>query len=166
MDQPAEAQRQPTKKKSPVDRWVKLGFVAAFVMVAGMVAFFQLRGATLGWPRDLKAALAQAKKSSPQKMVIVFVRSFPASHYDKEMVKTTLAKRDNRKALERFVKVELTLDRSAAWAKKYGVTNTPTMLVISADGRRFHKEVGFIGEVDFREKFLTAPLVRTATSSP
>lgn len=164
MDHPAEAQTQPTRKKSSADRWVKLGFAAAFVAVAGVIISLQLRGTKLGWPGDLDAALAQAGESSPPQRVVVFVRSFPAGHYDKQMVKTTLAKSENIRALKPFVKVELTLDQSAPWAKKYGVTKTPTMLIISADGNRFHKQEGFIGEMEFRLKFLKAPLEMTAAS--
>ena len=161
MDQPAEAQAQPTKKKSSVDRWVKFGFLAVFLVIASIVVYRQLRGTPMSWPGDLEAAFAQARESSPPRKVVVFIRSFPAGHYDNEMAKKTLAK--NAKALKDFVKVKLTLNKSAPWARKYGITKTPTMLVISADGKKFHKQEGFIGETDFRQ-FLKAPLEMTAAS--
>ena len=108
----------------------------------------------LGWSGDMDAALAKAKAEN--RSVVVFVRSFPAGTTEKQMVQTTLSK--NKKALEndKFLLVEIRLDRSSGWAKKYGVTNTPTMLLIAPDGEKFHKQEGMIGETEFRNEFLKA----------
>ena len=158
MDQGEKEQARRAAKKRTMDRRVKLGFAAVFVLVAGIVLYFQLRGPTLprDWGDDLGKALAEARQASPPKKVVVFVKGFPASATDSWMIRTTLAK--NRKALGPYVKVALTLDADAPWAKKYGVTRTPTMLLISPDGERFHKQAGKIGETDLRDEFLAAPL--------
>ena len=157
--EPAQVpQGQPAqgRKKSPVDRRVKLGFALAFVLGIALIAYFQLRGPMLGWPGDLAAALAQAKREN--RPVVVFVRSFPITETGKRMVRTTLAKSGNKEALQKgnFLLAEVRLSREAAWAKKYGMTRTPTMLLIAPDGERFHKQEGFIGELDFRTVFLKA----------
>ena len=147
------------KPVDPSERWVKRGFLAVFLVAAAIILYFQLRGTDLPdtWGRDLPAALAKARSADPPKNVVVFVKSFPAGENDNWMVTNTLKKND--RFLKSFVRVQLTLDRDAGWAKKYGVTTTPTMLVLSADGERFHRHSGRIGEVDFRKQFLKAPLI-------
>jgi hypothetical protein len=158
VDQPQPEQAQQPKKKSSSDRYVKLGFAAAFVLAAGVVLYYQLRGTDLpkSWGDDLAAALAEAQAASPPKRVVVFIRNYPASNADNRMVGTTLKK--NKRFLRPFVRVQLRLDSEAPWARTYGVTRAPTMLLISADGGRFHRREGFIGEAEFRTEFLKAPL--------
>ena len=148
----------PASPKPGKDRWVKRGFVIALLVAAAVVAFFQLRGPKLGWPSDLDAALAQAQAGN--RKVVVFVRSFPLSTEAKDLISGPLSRPENRQALEKgnFILVEIGLDRDADWAKRYGVAKSPTMLVISPDAQSFHKAEGFIGEVEFRAQFLTAPL--------
>lgn len=158
------------RKKSPVDKRVKLAFGLAFLVMIGLITYFQLRGPMLGWPDDLEGALVEARQGN--RPVVVFVRSFPISEMGKRMVRGTLAKAGNKEALAKgnFILVEIRFSRGAAWAGKYGVTKTPTMLVIAADGEKFHREEGFIGEVDFRRVFLQARLkqigVLPADASP
>ncbi len=164
MNESADGQGPPPaaaaagKRKSPVDRWVKLGFAVVFLGVVGVVTYLQLRGPMLGWPDDLTEALAQARREN--RRVVVLVRSFPASNACKRMVQTTLAKAENKAALEegKFILVEIRFARDADWAKRYEVSRTPTMLVIAPDGKRFHKQEGFIGETAFRDVFLKARL--------
>jgi hypothetical protein len=138
---------------------VKLGFALAVLMVLGIVLYYvQLRGPMLGWSEDLEEALARGQAEG--RHVVLFVRSFPVSEDDKWMVLNTLAKEENRQALKKgnFILVERVLNRSADWARKYGLTGTPTMLVIAPDGKRFHRQEGRIGETEFRDEFLKAPL--------
>lgn len=164
MNESADAAEQgqaPTpegKRKSSLDRWVKLGFLVAFLVVIGIVTYFQLRGPVLGWPGDLDEALATAKRES--RRLVVYVRSFPVSATGRRMVLGMLRKKENQDALTQgnYVLAEIVLDRSAGWARKYGVTRAPTMLVVSPDGEKFHKQEGFIGELDFRNVFLKTPL--------
>jgi len=159
-----DAAQPPNERPAPApkpryDKWVKRGFLLVIVVAVLVVLYFQYRGPMLGWSSDLDAALAQGRAEN--RRVVVFVRDFPASETTKRMVQTTLGKSKNREALKKgnFILTEIRLDRDAAWARKYGVTKTPTMLVIAPDGERFHRAEGFIGEVPFRAEFLTAPLV-------
>ena len=154
-----EINEKPTPKKSkstPAERWVKRCFLLAILLAGIIVGYIQFRGPMLDWPDDLEAALAKAKAEN--RAVVVFVRSFPVSATGKRMVLTTLSKRHNKKTLEKgkFLLVEIRLNRSADWAKKYGVTKTPTMLLIAPDGEKFHKAEGMIGETDFSDVFLKA----------
>ncbi len=160
MSQQDRTQATPPGKGSPVDRRVKIGFVLVFLAVAGVVVYLQLRPTRPKghWLEDLDEAFAQAGAASPPRKVVLFVQGSPPSHDDARMTQGTLAKTPILRALERFVKVRLTLDADAPWARKYGVTRTPTMLVISPDGQKFHRREGFINETDFLTRFLKAPL--------
>ncbi|MCD4699590.1 MAG: hypothetical protein K8R91_03345 [Phycisphaerae bacterium] len=143
-------------KSTPAERWVKRCFLLTILLAGIIVGYIQLRGPMLGWPDDMDSALSKAK--AEDRAVVVFVRSFPVSATGKRMVLTTLSKSGNKKALEngKFLLVEIRLKRSAGWANKYGVTKTPTMLLIATDGEKFHKAEGMIGETEFRNEFLNA----------
>jgi len=164
--------KESNQPRSSTDRWVKRGFIIAILIAATIIVIIQWQPPKLGWPTDLSAALSQAKQQNHK--VLVFVCSSPPSAEDRWMVSKTLAKPANKKAIKNgnFITVQLVLDKSANWAKKYGVTRTPTMLIISPDGEHFYKQEGKIGEVDFRNKFLKTPLEqqcsipRTSPSSP
>ena len=145
-------------RKSTTDRRVKIGFIVAILIAAGIVVVIQWQPPKLGWPSDLSAALSQAREQN--RKVLVFICSSPPSAEDLWMVKGPLSKSANKKAIKdgKFITVQLVLDKSADWAKKYGVNRTPTMLIISPDGKYFYKQEGKIGEVDFRDKFLQTPL--------
>lgn len=143
-------------KSTPTERWVKRCFLLAILLAGIIVGYIQFRGPMLGWSDDMDSALANAR--AEDRSVVVFVRSFPISATGKRMVLTTLSKSANKKALEngKFLCVEIRLDRSSWWAKKYVVTRTPTMLLIAPDGEKFHKAEGMIGETEFRNEFLNA----------
>ena len=166
MDQTDEKQ-SPTEKKAPMDRRVKLVFLAIVLIGAAGIAYYQLRGQTLGeeWGDDLDAAFAEAKVAQPRKKIVVFVDTFPTSFNGQKMISGPLSKKKSREALEAFVLVKLRLKSDADWAKKYGVTKAPTMLVISADGEAFHKAEGYVGEIDFVKRFLVAEL-KSVGSTP
>ena len=158
MSQPQET-KTPLDKKSRMDRRVKIGFLIVFLTAAAVVLYYQYRGESLaGWGKDRDAALAEARAATPPKKVVVFIDTFPVSYYGQKMIAGTLKKPKSVKDMKVFVKVQLRLDAEADWAKRYGVTKAPTMLVISADGSRFHKQEGRIGELDFVKVFLKAEL--------
>ena len=168
MNQTNEKSSRRKGGKSSSERWVKRGFLLALLLAVVIVGYIQFRGPKLGWSDDLEQALSKAKAEG--RYVVVFVRSFPISATGKWMVSGTLSKDGNKKALEKgnFLLVEIRLDRSSDWAKKYGVTKTPTMLLIAPDGEKFHKAEGKIGELDFRNEFLKAlaPKDASLTTSP
>ncbi len=151
--------------KSLSERWVKRGFLLVLLLAVVIIGYIQFRGPQLGWSDDIEQALSSAKAEG--RYVVVFVRSFPISATGKWMISGTLRRDANKRALEKgnFLLVEIRLDRSSDWAKKYGVKKTPTMLLIAPDGERFHKAEGKIGELDFRNEFLKALAPKDAPSA-
>lgn len=152
------------RPKAKTSRKAKLIFLLLILAGLGIWQYRSWRGSTLDWPGDFAAAQQRALQEN--KPLVVFILSFPASEADKWMAENTLTKPQNKKALEEFVRCEVTLSRfkEGGWARKYGLeqaSNTPIMLVISPDGKTFHdakkfqKEDGKIGETDF-PKFLKA----------
>ncbi len=165
MDQTSQKPPGGKGRKSPADRWVKRGFLLAILLAVAIVLYIQYRGPMLGWPGDLDEVLTKAKAEN--RHIVVFVRTFPVSTTGKRMVQTTLAQKKNIESLKKggFLLAEVRLDSSAAWAKKYGVTKTPTMLLIAPDGEKFHKAEGMIGEIDFRKNFLHALSQKSVSNS-
>jgi hypothetical protein len=145
------------RPKGRHDKKVKLGFLAVGLAVAGVVLYYQLRGPMMGWSGDLNGALAQAK--AQDKRVLLFVRAFPSTPIQKQLIETTFSTLENRKVIERdLITVELRFSADADWAKRYGVTTAPAVVVISPDGKQFHRQDGNMGQGPFRSEFLKAPM--------
>ncbi len=136
----------PPPKKRPMDRRVKIGFVVVVVVAVALVYYSQIRGTSLqgDWLDDFDEATATARAAAPTR-VAVLVTSFPVSDTDDRVVKV-LNKAKSQKELKDFVCVRLRPAPKADWAKKYGVTKTPTLLLLSADGEKSWKHEGFISE--------------------
>lgn len=154
---PAADQPSPAEPK-PADKRVKRLFLLVIVLAMAAVMYIQYRGPQLPWPTDLDKTLAQAK--AQDRKVVVFLRSSPIGATEKQMIETTLSKPENTAALEkgRFLTVQVKKDLASDFARRYKIDVDTCMLVISPDGRNYHKADGFIGEVPFRQEFLTAPL--------
>ena len=154
-----QAEQAPPK---PAEKRTKRLFLLVAVLAVAAVMYFQWRGPSLNWPTDLDKTLAQAKAEN--RKVVVFLRSFPIGTLEKQMIETTLSKPENAAALEKghFLTVQVKKDLSGDFARKYKIDVDTCMLVISPDGRSYHRHEGFIGEVPFRSDFLTAPLSETA----
>jgi hypothetical protein len=145
------------RPKGRQDKLVKLGFLIVGLAVAGVVLYYQLRGPVTGWSDDLDGALAQAKDQN--KRVLLFVRAFPSSPPQEQLVNTTFDTAANRKLLKgELIPVELRFSAGADWARRYGVTSAPAVVVIAPDGKSFHRQEGYIGQGSFRDEFLKAPL--------
>lgn len=54
-----------------------------------------------------------------------------------------------RKALDRFVTVELSVNRHAAVANRYGVPGSPTFLILDATGALVRGMIGYIPPEQF-----------------
>lgn len=108
------------------------------------------------WPRTLDAALAQAEQTD--RRVLVFFTSEPPSETTRRLVDTTLARPENRRAIQEgnFIRARAILDVSldSPAAKKYRIRRLPTMMVLSPEGKELNRREGFIGEVPFRSGFL------------
>lgn len=146
----------------PGEKRVKRLFLLVAVLAVAAVMYFQWRGPALDWPTDLDKTMAQAK--AEDRKVVVFLRSFPIGALEKQMISTTLDKPENKAALEkgRFLPVQVKKDLSGDFARRYKIEVNTTMLVISPDGKSYCKAQDFIGEVPFRQEFLTARLAEKA----
>lgn len=155
----AEAEQTPPK---PAEKRTKRLFLLAAVLAVAAVLYFQWRGPQLDWPTDLDKTMAQAKAEN--RKVVVFLKSFPIGTMEKNMIETTLSKPENKAALEkgRFLMVQVKKDLSSDFARKHKIGVDTSMLVISPDGKSYHKAEGFIGEVPFRSDFLTERLSEKA----
>jgi hypothetical protein len=134
------------------DRWVKLGFLAIVVAAAAWVAHHQLTLTQLkDWRSDLPQALVQgAKEGRP---VVALIYDSPTD-YDYQRLQVVVEKDGNRKAMDRVNAIRVAARLNAAGALKYGVTTYPTTLLFNSRGEVETAWVGYIGETDFRQRFL------------
>ncbi len=148
------------------DRIVKLGFLVATIVGAGMVYWFLQTDETFlkGWPADLDAALARAKETDGR--VLALFAGNPPSTGAVSMSRTTLAKPQNKKAIAdgKFIRVKVAADSPASdLSKRYGITKLPTTIIFDADGKELNRREGFVGEVAFRHGFLDMANIQTPT---
>ena len=150
----------PPKTGTRRDRRVKLGFLAVLLVVGAVVWLIQRRppaALTKGWPDDLDKALAQA--GSENRPILAFFTGQPLSATARWLLRGTLARPENKKAIAkgRFIKVRVALDRSltSELAQRYQIKSLPTMLVLEPDGKERNRRTGRIGEVSFRNDFLS-----------
>jgi hypothetical protein len=154
----AEQNAESKAVKSSRDRWIKIGFVLVLIAVALAVYMFQQRDLRIeGWGDDLDAALAQA--GDQKRMVVALFVSTPPSETALTIAKRRIPMPDNIKALKdgKFIPVVVSLDDEldSDLAKKYKLTELPTLMVLRPDGSERNRNEGMIGEVDFRQQFLT-----------
>lgn len=164
-DHPAE---QPADQPKPDHRAKVVFLIIALVIGGGIYMFAQRKPPELpeGWTEDLPAALTQATLEN-RRLMIVFMAS-PPSHTGRRMFDTTLAKRENKKALERgrFIPVrQLIKSASSQVARKYKVSHFPTTLILSPSGVERNRREDFIGEVPFRDGFLNMRIVEPPPDS-
>jgi len=139
------------------DRLVKVGFLLAAAIAAGLVYWFFQTGETFlkSWPIDLDDTLARAKQTD--RKVLAFFVSDPPSAAALRLSKTTLAKKSNEQAIRdgKFIRVRVvTDDLKGDLARRYKLTMLPAMIVLDANGKELNRREGFIGEVDFRHGLL------------
>jgi len=158
---PADRPPDQTQPRKPGrDRLIKRLFILALLVAAALVYFLQLEGPSFpGWDEtDLSAALETAKQKD-RPVLVYFISSRP-SQIARRMAKTTLAKRDNREAIDsaELIRVLVETSTDSDLATKYSLSKLPTMMVLSPEGvqcptmKDYAGE--FIGEVPFRNEFL------------
>ena len=114
-----------------------------------------------GWiDDDLPEAMRLAKQRGAN-VVVLFVAE-PPSEAARWMRNGTLSKEGNVKALaERnfvAVMVRVSAGRRGEIAHEFNVTEFPTTIILSAEGEELHRQVGKIGETEFRNDFLAKVL--------
>lgn len=150
-----ENEQKQSRKRSGMDRWVKIGFLA--VLVAGGLGVYmvQRRGPQLkDWGEDLPSALAQAQEEG--RKVLLLAMSYPPSQIARTLATTTIPK--NVKAIRQhnliLVKITLSSSLRSATARQYHIKKLPTMLLLDPKGNELNRREGLIGEVEFRSDFL------------
>lgn len=160
MEQPAGSPAPPRQRMGPTRRGRMVFLLAAVVLVVA-VWWIQRRRPTLaGWGTDLASALHQAR--AERRGVLVLFQASPPSQVARDLARTTLAKKANRRAAEAFVRAVIAVDvgLTCPIATTYRLRRLPTLMILDADGREKNRREGPVAEVDFREGFLNCRAVR------
>ena len=139
------------------DSRAKVVFLAIVIAVAVAIYLWLQRSPDLlGWPGDIDAALAEARKTD--RKVLALFTSDPPSYTARRLAETTLTKGHNRQALAdgKFLCVHTKVDSALTGktARRFGLTKLPTTLILSPTGIELNRREGMIGEVPFRHGFL------------
>ncbi|NQU75904.1 MAG: hypothetical protein HQ546_06285 [Planctomycetes bacterium] len=145
----------PSPVKGRADRYVKGAFLLVVLAVVGWAVVRQYTDRGLkGWGSDLSGALVKATQQN-QKVVALIYDNKADDDYQR-MVSITLDRDGNKKALDEagFIRVCARLSRDNPLAIKYNLRKYPTTLLIGPGGELITSWTGYIGELDFRKKFL------------
>lgn len=146
----AESTPAPQGGKSKMDKYVKLGFLAAVIIIVGVISYRQYLGPQPPgeWRGDLPAALEQAAKEN-RDVVVLFYQRPPSEEY-KHLIELTLSKPRNLDALAKSHDILVVSAPSSEdpLVKKYNITVWPTTLLLAPDGHEITRREGFIAEMD------------------
>ncbi len=151
----SDSSTQANTAKAKIDHRIKILFV--LIAIAGIVGvqLLQRSGQSLpDWGEDLDAALTQA--SQERLKVLVMLSDNPPGEISRWLAGGTIPK--NAKAIQagNFITVLIRLDSlDDPVAQKYKIKSLPTMLILSSRGRELNRREGKIGEVPFRDEFLS-----------
>ena len=136
------------------DRWVKLVFLLAVVAI-GIFVWLSYRTPPLaGFSSDLEGAIEKAKAEG-RNIVLLFINN-PASTQDRFLMDRIIAKRDNLQALEKgnYLRVRRSTSLRSELARRYKLTQLPTVLLLGPNGQELNRREGSVGEIEFRRGFL------------
>lgn len=156
-----------TPSSPPPNRSKRTLLLVSVLVAIVAVWYIQRRGPELpDWGDDLNNALQAAQKDN--RKVVLFLMSSPPGEIDRWLVKATLAQPGNKQALSNLnaIKVKLEISPQSDVAKKYHVTELPTMLLLSPDGKELNRRTGKIAELDFRNGFLDGSKVIKPDEKP
>ena len=158
MDEPETRQTQTAKIGTR--RRGKSIFVIAVVLMATLLYWLQrTEPDLLGWDDNFEQALAEAKKTQKPKVLIFFTTS-PMGRVDKVVATGMLRSTKTRSVLEKlgYPKVHLTTSSHRDLAKRYGVQETPTYLLVDPAGKLLKKETGKLTDIVFCTNFLESSI--------
>ena len=144
----------PSPAASKRDRLIKAAFlVVALGIVAYMIIMPHLTKPLDGWSDDLPAALDQAR-TEDRKLVVLMYNSPQDLTYTK--LRGIVSKDGNREAMDaaNLLRVQTRVKRDDPIIQRFDVESLPTTLLLSPDGEVLTRWVGFIGEIDYRARFL------------
>lgn len=147
------------RTKARRDRWVKLGFLVVAVVASVLIFRQQTSVVGLDWPKGpAELSKALSRSGDRKRPVLVFFYRASPSDATRRLIKGTLARPQNRKAIKDGgflrVQVPVTDPQSSTIARRYRLREYPTMLVLGANGWEHNRREGFIGEAAFRDGFL------------
>ena len=142
-------------RKSPFDRWVKLGFVAVIMIVVAVVYLVQQKAPELeGWSSDLPGALSAARERKTR-VLLVFTNN-PPSQEDRNFIEKCLTWSTTRKVLAHlgYERAHLTIADHPSAAQRYQVSNAPTVLLLDPSGAVLKQRSGYMSDLTFCNEFL------------
>jgi len=154
MNEHTDQSRTPPNK-SALERWIKVGFVSAIVIVSVSLWLNVCRDPPImGWGTNFDAAMHEAKEKGTN-LVVMFTRS-PMGHEDKRMVMENMGRKEITSALDElgYVCVHLNTSDQKQLAEKLEVKTTPTFLLLDADGKVLNRIVGLVNSLTFCHEFL------------
>ncbi len=141
--------------KGGIDNRIKLIFV--LIAIAGIVGIqlLQRSGQVLpDWDEDLDSALSQARQE--KRKVLVLFSDHPPGQITLWLASGTIPKNELAIREGNFLPVLIRLGSlDDPLAKKYKIKSLPTMLILSSRDRELNRREGKIGEVPFRDEFLS-----------
>ena len=155
----------PARPKAPRgrrDMIIKLGFLAVAIVVAVIIYFVQRQGPSLpsGWSDNLDTTLKRAK-STQRRVVVCFVER-PPNPDTKKLIEITFSKEGNRTALKEGKFLPAMVDWKPEYKLLFKVKreDLPVTLILSPEGKELNRRTGYIGEVPFRQEFLSLEKVQ------
>ncbi len=134
------------------DRLVKLAFTAVIMLGAAYLIYHDHTHTKLsGWRTDLQAALKQAARENRPVVVLAYDS---ATDYTFGRMQEVVSKKENIKAMDDMNAIRVSSRLSTEDARKYGVVKYPASLLLNSQGEMVAAWTGFIGEMDYRHKFL------------
>jgi hypothetical protein len=160
----ADEHRDHTRQRN--EKRVKLLFLGVVIIAAVLIYRQQTRpeGPPAGWATDLDQAAEQARQQD--KNVLVWLTSGRSSQAVEQMKNITLAKKHNRQAIaEGFVPVYAVWNEQLGERFNVDASQLPTMVIVTPAGRELNRRSGYVGEVPFRQQFLSLETVEPPPGS-
>ena len=142
----ADAAGSSPRRKSSIDRLVKVGFLVAVVAGGVVIYFHQLEPAELDWGREPEETLAKARKTN--RPVVLFFTAERQNEETRRMIEKSLTHNTVKSELaERKYLTAVIEDDSmkSDLARRYGVTTLPCLVVLSPQGELRHRDSGYLG---------------------
>ena len=156
MDQQGPTAGPASSRTHSRDRWVKIVFVAATVVLVVFIYHKQRGGLSIpGWGDNLDTAMEIGRREG-RPVLALFVSDPPGT--TAAVLANTIRNEQNVKAVTdgKYIAVIVTVDTAlkSDVAKLYKLKTLPTLLLLGSTGLERNRREGLVGEVPFRQGFL------------